>query len=97
MEMLKNYLGWFKGHRNKIFLACKTKFRSSKDSTKDLENFEIIKNRLFDLYQLHGMKSKEDYEEAMENGVIETLDKAKKDGKIKHVDFLATPLKLQSY
>ena len=23
-----------KGHRNKIFLACKTKFRSSKDSTK---------------------------------------------------------------
>jgi len=49
---------------------------------------KLLKTDYFDLYQLHGMKSKEDYEEAMgKNGVIETLDKAKKDGKIKHVGF----------
>jgi len=78
-----------KGHRNKIFLACKTKFRSSKDATEDFNNsLKLLKTDYFDLYQLHGMKSKEDYEEAMgKNGVLETLDKAKKDGKIKHVGF----------
>ena len=78
-----------RGHRNKIFLACKTKFRSSKESIHDLENsLRILKTDYFDLYQLHGMKSKNDYEKAMgKNGVIETLDQAKKDGKIKHVGF----------
>ena len=67
MEMSRTIWGWLKGHRNKIFLACKTKFRSYKDSTKDLENsLKLLKTDYFDLYQLHGMKSKEDYEEAME-------------------------------
>ena len=59
---------------------------------------KLLKTDYFDLYQLHGMKSKEDYEEAMgKNGVIETLDKAKKMEKLNTLDFPVTPLKLQSY
>lgn len=75
--------------RSDIFLACKTNKRDKENSKIELEDsLKKLRTDYFDLYQLHGMKSKEDYEEAMgKNGVIETLDKAKKDGKIKHVGF----------
>ena len=75
--------------RSDVFLACKTNKRDKENSKIELEDsLKKLRTDYFDLYQLHGMKSKEDYEEAMgKNGVIETLDKAKKDGKIKHVGF----------
>lgn len=78
-----------RGRRENIFLACKTKHRNSKDSMNDLENsLRILKTEYFDLYQLHGMKTKKDYDEVTsKNGALETLFKAKKDGKINHLGF----------
>ena len=78
-----------KNKRNNVFLACKTKSRTLKDSNKDLEDsLQTLKTDYFDLYQLHGMKTKEDYEKVIgKNGALETLEKAKKEGKINNIGF----------
>ena len=73
-----------KSYRKNVFLACKTKYRNQLDSTNDLNNsLKLLKTDYFDLYQLHGMKTKEDFEKVITpGGAMETLIKAKKEGKI---------------
>ena len=75
--------------RKNIFLACKTAKRDQKESLKDLENsLRLLKTDYFDLYQLHGMKTKEDFEKVISpGGAMETLIKAKEDGKVKNLGF----------
>jgi len=75
--------------RKKIFLACKTSKRDEKESTKDLENsLKLLKTDYFDLYQLHGMKTKEDFQKATSShGVMNTLIKAREEGKIRNLGF----------
>jgi predicted aldo/keto reductase-like oxidoreductase len=81
-----------KGLKNKInnvFLACKSKFRTAKESKKDLEeSLMTLGTDHFDLYQLHGMKTKEDYEIVTgKYGALRTLEDAKEQGKINHIGF----------
>ena len=75
--------------RSNIFLACKSKFRTAKESKKDLEeSLRTLKTDYFDLYQLHGMKTKEDYEIVTgKEGALRTLEDAKQQGKINHIGF----------
>ncbi len=79
------------GKRSGIFLACKTEKRSAKESLAALENsLRVLKTDAFDLYQLHAVASMDDVEEVFApSGAMETLVKAKKDGKIKHLGFSA--------
>ena len=48
--------------RNKIFLACKTNKRDQVGSEYDLnDSLKKLKTDYFDLYQLHGMKTEDDF------------------------------------
>ena len=80
-----------KPYRKKCFLACKTHERSAEGAQKNLEDsMRKLETNYFDLYQLHALSSVEDVEKVFaKNGAMETVVKAKKDGKIKHVGFSA--------
>ena len=82
--------------RNKIFLACKTNKRDQVGSEDELnDSLKKLKTDYFDLYQLHGMKTEDDfYKVSSKNGALKTLFKAKKEGKIKHVGFSCHSIKV---
>ncbi len=77
--------------RNKIFLACKTEKRTAKEAQVAMEDsFRKLRTDHFDLYQLHAMTTKDDLEQAFgPGGVMETVVKAKEQGKIRHIGFSA--------
>ncbi len=80
-----------KPYRKNCFLACKTNKRDAKGAQKELENsLRILQTDYFDLYQLHALSKVDDVDTAFApGGVMETVEKAKKEGKIKHVGFSA--------
>ncbi|MGQ8335019.1 aldo/keto reductase [Sunxiuqinia sp. A32] len=80
-----------KAYRKNCFLACKTHERDAVGAQKNLEeSFRLLKTDYFDLYQLHALTSVEEVEKVFgPGGAMETVVKAKKDGKIKHVGFSA--------
>ncbi len=77
--------------RNEIFLACKTTERDSKGAWKELKaSLKRLQTDRIDLYQLHGLTTKQDAEKALKNGgAIETFLRAKKEGLIKYIGFSA--------
>ena len=80
-----------KPYRENCFLACKTGKRDAKEGLKELENsLRLLQTGHFDLYQLHALTSVEDVEKSFAaGGVMEMIEKARKDGKIRHVGFSA--------
>jgi predicted aldo/keto reductase-like oxidoreductase len=80
-----------KPYREKCFLACKTTRRDAAGAQKELESsLRLLKTDHFDLYQLHALTSLDDVKEAFApGGVMETIEKAKRDGKINLVGFSA--------
>lgn len=80
-----------KQYRKDVFLACKTQLRSGDQAESDLiESFRLLKTDWFDLYQLHAVATREDVEQILApGGALETLDKAKKEGKVRHLGFSA--------
>ncbi len=77
--------------RDKIFLACKTKMRDKEGARMELErSLKRLKTDHFDLYQLHCIFTPEEVKKALgPNGAMETLLKAKEQGKIRHIGFSA--------
>lgn len=77
--------------RSKIFLSCKTKARDKEGAREELErSLQRLKTDHFDLYQLHCLKRPEEVTEALgPGGAMETILKAKEEGKIKHIGFSA--------
>ena len=71
-----------RSYRKNVFLACKTKYRNQLDSTNDLNNsLKLLKTDYFDLYQLHGMKTYNDYQNVVsKDGALKTLIEAKEKG-----------------
>jgi len=80
-----------KEYRNKVFLACKTKFRDKDGAEEDLHNsLKLLKTDHFDLYQFHMVSNLEEVDQIFgPDGAMETLLKAKKEGKIRHIGFSA--------
>ena len=78
-----------KSYRKNVFLACKTKYRNQLDSTNDLNNsLKLLKTDYFDLYQLHGMKTYNDYQNVVsKDGALKTLIEAKEKGKVRYIGF----------
>ena len=76
-------------YRKNIFLACKTGKRNSKESRLDLENsLRLLKTDYVDLYQLHGMTTRDDFIQATRSdGAMETLVTAKEEGKVRYLGF----------
>ena len=82
--------------RDKIFLACKTNKRDQEGSETELnDSLKKLKTDYFDLYQLHGMKSEDDYKKVSSaNGALNTLFKAKDQGKVRHIGFSCHSIKV---
>lgn len=80
-----------KPYRKNCFLACKTHERTAEGAKKNLEDsLKKLETDHFDLYQLHALSSVDDVNKVFAaGGAMETVVKAKKDGKIKYVGFSA--------
>ena len=80
-----------KPYRQNCFLACKTHERTAEGALKNLEDsLRKLETDHFDLYQLHALSSIDDVNKVFASGgAMETVVKAKKTGKIKHVGFSA--------
>ncbi|MCL4514550.1 MAG: aldo/keto reductase [Firmicutes bacterium] len=79
------------GRREKIFLACKTMERTREGARRELESsLQRLKTDHFDLYQLHAMATRADFEAATgPGGALETLVEARRQGLIRHIGFSA--------
>jgi aryl-alcohol dehydrogenase-like predicted oxidoreductase len=76
-------------YRNKSFLACKTDGRLKDDSRADLEqSLKLLKTDHIDLYQFHALTKMTDLDKVLgPGGAIETMEAAKKEGKIRYIGF----------
>lgn len=80
-----------KPHRGHSFLACKTVKRDAAAAREELENsLRVLQTDYFDLYQLHGLTKVEEVEQAFgPGGAMETLVKARQEGKVRWIGFSA--------
>jgi aryl-alcohol dehydrogenase-like predicted oxidoreductase len=80
-----------KPHRPKVFLACKTLKRDAAGAKEELEaSLKTLQTDHFDLYQLHALTKVEEVEQVFgPGGAMETFQKAKRAGKIRHIGFSA--------
>lgn len=77
--------------RNRYFLSCKTKMRDKEGARMELErSLKRLKTDYFDLYQLHYIRFEKEVREALApGGAMETILKAKEEGKIRYIGFSA--------
>jgi aryl-alcohol dehydrogenase-like predicted oxidoreductase len=78
-------------YRNKSFLACKTDGFTREAARADLENsLKLLKTEHFDLYQFHALTKMADLDKVLgPGGAIETMEAARKEGKIRYIGFSA--------
>ena len=76
-------------YRKDCFLACKTEGRKKDDSRKQLEeSLRLLKTDHVDLYQFHGLTKMTELETVLgPGGALETMEAAKKEGKIRYIGF----------
>ena len=75
-------------YRDLIFLMTKSTGRDAKTVQEHLEgSLQRLKVDQIDLYQVHSIKTPEDVDSRIENGVLDFLLKAKDQGKIKYLGF----------
>ena len=77
--------------RDKYFLACKTKMRDKAGAREELERSLVrLKTDHFNLYQLHCLRYPDEVKQALgPGGAMETILKAKEEGKVRHIGFSA--------
>jgi aryl-alcohol dehydrogenase-like predicted oxidoreductase len=78
-----------KPYRNNCFLACKAESRLKDASRAQLENsLRLLQTDHVDLYQFHGLVKMTDLDQVLgPGGAIETMEAAKKEGKIRYIGF----------
>lgn len=83
--------GALRGKRDGVFLACKTGDRTKDGARLELErSLRHLQTDHVDLYQLHAITSVEEVEKACGvGGAMETILKAREEGKIRHIGFSA--------
>ena len=76
-------------YRKNCFLACKTEGRTKEDSRKQLEeSLRLLKTDHVDLYQFHALTKMSDLDKVLgPGGAMETMEAAKKEGKIRYIGF----------
>ena len=76
-------------YRKNCFLACKTEGRTKDDSRKQLEeSLTLLKTDHVDLYQFHALTKMADLDKVLgPGGAMETMEAAKKEGKIRYIGF----------
>lgn len=78
---------WVKEYRDNIYLACKTRERTKQEAGSQIrESLKKLQTDYFDLYQFHGLDSKEELNTVFsENGALEAVLEAKEAGLINNV------------
>ena len=75
-------------YRNDVFIMSKS---TAKDGTTAKQHLEGTLKRLkcdyIDLWQVHSLETPEDVDSRIKNGVLEVFEKAKAEGKVKHIGF----------
>jgi uncharacterized protein len=81
------------GMRQKVVFATKTMRRDSPGALQQLEqSLRMLKTDCIDLYQLHQLAHPQEWDAIMApGGVLEVLQKAKQEGKIRFIGVLAQP------
>ena len=75
-------------YRDLIFVMTKTTGPDAKTVQEHLEgSLRRLKVDQIDLYQVHSIRTPQDVDDRIANGVLEVLLKAKEQGKIKHIGF----------
>ncbi len=76
-------------YRKNCFLACKTDGRMKEDSRTQLEeSLRLLKTDHVDLYQFHALTKMTDLDKVLgPGGAMETMEAAKKEGKIRYIGF----------
>src|SRR5690554_145377 len=75
-------------YRDLIFLMTKTTGPDAKTVQEHLEgSLRRLKVDQIDLYQVHSIRTPQDVDDRISNGVLEVLLKAKEQGKIKYIGF----------
>src|ERR1700691_3679937 len=76
-------------YRNRVFLACKAEDRTRDGCRAQLENsLKLLQTDHVDLYQFHALTKMEDLDKVLgPGGAMETMEAAKKEGKIRHIGF----------
>ena len=76
-------------YRKNVFLACKTEGRTKDDSRKQLEeSLRLLKTDHVDLYQFHALTKMKELDTVLgPGGAMETMEAAKKEGKIRYIGF----------
>ncbi len=77
--------------RDRIFLSCKTKKRDKAGARQELErSLRRLKTDHFDLYQMHCIFTEDEVAKGLgPDGAMETILKAKEEGKIRFIGFSA--------
>ena len=95
-----------KGVRDKFIIATKSMARDYNSMKEDiLKSLENLKTDYIDIYQLHNVKSEEEYRRIMQNdGAYKALLEAKDEGKIHYIgitshnlDFLESKIDLEDF
>lgn len=78
-------------YRKNVFLSCKTGKRDRAGSEEELhESLKQLKTDHVDLYQFHALSKMEDLDQIFApGGAIETVTKARKEGKLRFIGFSA--------
>ncbi len=76
-------------YRKSCFLACKTEGRLKDDSRKQLEeSLRLLETDHVDLYQFHALTKMTELDTVLgPGGAMETMEAAKKEGKIRYIGF----------
>ncbi|MCR5004657.1 MAG: aldo/keto reductase [Clostridiales bacterium] len=78
-------------YRKDVFLACKTTERLRKGAEKELmESLRLLHTDYFDIYQMHGITTMEDIEQAFgPGGIMELMVEMQEKGVIRQIGFTA--------
>ncbi|MCW0483982.1 aldo/keto reductase [Gaoshiqia sediminis] len=75
-------------YRDLIFLMSKTTGKDAKTVRDHLEGtLRRLRTDQLDLYQVHAISTPDDVDNRISQGVLEEMQKAKKEGKIRHIGF----------
>lgn len=76
-------------YRKQCFLACKTEGRTAQESRKQLEeSLRLLKTDHLDLYQFHALTKMTELDKVLgPGGAMETMEAARKEGKIRYIGF----------
>jgi aryl-alcohol dehydrogenase-like predicted oxidoreductase len=78
-------------YRDRVFLACKTGKRTRDEAAAELrDSLQRLRTDHFDLYQLHGLTTREELEQAFApGGAMETFVAARDQGQARYLGFSA--------